>query len=282
MADARRLPLLKLMAPAFAKFPPYTGQEPPDDYLNKVIQSWAYLEGHMTVLENANAGNFVNTVKCNILKSMMGGKYVPVLANNNLEVGNPAINSPDTLQAWMRAKYQQEIVGNQQSAIQRLTQEKYQLYDTSDTYETRVRPLLLGVADNDMQVIGFFKSHLMGNFYTWMRIANPAGINAFFTELKKIWLEHAPNLNEAPIIPQSVFPISDTQKMINETLAKQKSNYDAEIEKLRKEVQSSKAQKTQTPVPQTVEPVRQPRAPLSNLNTKKDYETYYLAKHIND
>ncbi|CAG8630081.1 5431_t:CDS:2, partial [Diversispora eburnea] len=59
---------------------------------------------------------------------------------------------------------------------------------------------------------------------------------------------------EAPIIPQSVFLIPDTQKMIDETLAKQKSNYDAEIEKLRKEVQSSKAQKTQAPVSQTIEP----------------------------
>ncbi|CAG8824174.1 27290_t:CDS:1, partial [Racocetra persica] len=45
---------------------------------------------------------------------------------------------------------------------------------------------------------------------------------------------------EAPIISQSVFSISDTQKMIDEALVKQKSNYDAEIEKLRKEVQSSK------------------------------------------
>ncbi|CAG8818021.1 9832_t:CDS:1, partial [Gigaspora rosea] len=86
----------------------------------------------------------------------------------------------------------------------------------------------------------------------------------------------------APIIPQSVFPIPDTQKMIDEALAKQKSNYDAEIEKLKKEVQSSKAQKTQTPVPQTVEPVRQPRAPPSNLITKEDYETYYLGKYLND
>ncbi|CAG8736764.1 16536_t:CDS:1, partial [Dentiscutata heterogama] len=49
----------------------------PDDYLNKVIQSWAYLEGHMMVLENANTEDFNNTVKCNILKSMMSGKYVP-------------------------------------------------------------------------------------------------------------------------------------------------------------------------------------------------------------
>ena len=39
MAEARRLPLLKLMAPALAKFQPYIGQEPPDDYLDKVIQS---------------------------------------------------------------------------------------------------------------------------------------------------------------------------------------------------------------------------------------------------
>ncbi|CAG8818860.1 28904_t:CDS:1, partial [Racocetra persica] len=39
---------------------------------------------------------------------------------------------------------------------------------------------------------------------------------------------------KAPIILQSVFPISNIQKMIDEALAKQKSNYDAEIEKLRK------------------------------------------------
>ncbi|CAG8637613.1 17019_t:CDS:2, partial [Acaulospora morrowiae] len=59
---------------------------------------------------------------------------------------------------------------------------------------------------------------------------------------------------EAPIIPQSIFPIPDTQKMIDEALAKQKSNYDAEIAKLRKELQSQKAQKIQAPVPQTIEP----------------------------
>ena len=121
IAEARRLPVLKLIAPALAKFQPYIGQEPPNEYLDKVIQSWVYLEGHMTVLENANAGDFNDAVKCNILKSMMGGKYAPVPVNNNLVAGNPAINSPDTLRAWMRAKYQRETVGNQQSAIQRLT-----------------------------------------------------------------------------------------------------------------------------------------------------------------
>ncbi|CAG8596806.1 6770_t:CDS:1, partial [Dentiscutata heterogama] len=72
------------MAPALAKFSLYMGQESPDDYLNKVIQSWAYLERHMTVLENANTEDFDNVIKYNILKSMMDRKYVPVLANNNL------------------------------------------------------------------------------------------------------------------------------------------------------------------------------------------------------
>ena len=149
MAEGRRLPVLKLMAPALAKFQPYIGQERPDDYLDKVIQSWAYLEGHMIVLENANAGDFDNAVKCNILKSMMGEKYAPVPVNNGLVAGNLAINTSDTLRAWLRAKYQRKTVGNQQSAIQRLTQEKYQSYDTSDTYEARIHLLLLGVANND-------------------------------------------------------------------------------------------------------------------------------------
>ncbi|CAG8838322.1 20649_t:CDS:1, partial [Racocetra persica] len=39
---------------------------------------------------------------------------------------------------------------------------------------------------------------------------------------------------EAFIILQSVFPIPDIQKMIDEALVKQKSNYDTKIEKLRK------------------------------------------------
>ena len=60
----------------------------------------------MTLLENTNAGDFDNAYKCEILKSMMGGKYTPVPANNGLVASNPAINIPDTLRAWMRAKYQ--------------------------------------------------------------------------------------------------------------------------------------------------------------------------------
>ena len=76
-----------------------------------------------------------------------------------------------------------------------MTQERFQSYDTPDTYETRIHPLLLGVADNDAQVLGFLKSQLTGDLYMMMRIANSEGIDAFFTELKTMWLNCAPNLN---------------------------------------------------------------------------------------
>ena len=47
-------------------------------------------------------------------------------------------------------------------AIQRLIQERFLLTDSPDTYETRIQLLLLGIADNDAQVLGFLKSHLSG------------------------------------------------------------------------------------------------------------------------
>ncbi|CAB4416203.1 unnamed protein product [Rhizophagus irregularis] len=161
MADARRLPVLTMIAPVLAKTKPYIGQEPPDDYLDRLIQSISFAQEHMTVLENANAGDFDDVVKCDIFKAQMGGKYLPVPAQDPYN-GNANINSPATLRAWMRSHYQRETVG---------------------------------VADNDAQTIGFLKNHLSGDLYTWMRAVAPAGINAFFTNLKDMWLECAPNLN---------------------------------------------------------------------------------------
>ena len=38
-AHLRRLPLLKILNPNLGKFQSYTGQEPPDEYLDKIIQS---------------------------------------------------------------------------------------------------------------------------------------------------------------------------------------------------------------------------------------------------
>ncbi|CAG8777928.1 14134_t:CDS:1, partial [Rhizophagus irregularis] len=168
-----RLPVLTMIAPVLAKTKPYIGQEPPDDYLDRLIQSISFAQGHMTVLENANAGDFDDVVKCDIFKAQMGGKYLPVPAQDPYN-GNANINSPATLRAWMRSHYQRETVGSRQSVLQRLTQEKFLPSDTPDTYEKRIRPLLLGVADNDAQTIGFLKNHLSGDLYTWMRAVAPA------------------------------------------------------------------------------------------------------------
>ena len=290
MAEGRRRPVLKLIYQSFQPIPQYIGQMPPDDYINTLEQAWS-IAPQMTALENDNAGDFNDAVKCDVLKSKIGGKFAPVPADDPFIQGNPAINTPATLRAYLNAKYQRETIGSQQSAIQKLTQEKFQINDTPDIYETRIRPLLLGTADNDEQVLGFLKNQLPGELYTWMKIANPGGINAFFTALKNMWLERTPNLNEAKVYQQSSYnpkiietPVisqtPDIQKMINEALAKQKSESDAEIEKLRKEVQSQKAQKTQAPVEPVI--VRQPRGPPSNLKTEKDYENYYVAKYFND
>ncbi|CAB5362488.1 unnamed protein product [Rhizophagus irregularis] len=171
MADARRLPVLTMIAPVLAKTKPYIGQEPPDDYLDRLIQSISFAQEHMTVLENANTGDFDDVVKCDIFKAQMGGKYLPVPAQDPYN-GNANINSPATLRAWMRSHYQRETVGSRQSVLQRLTQEKFLPSDTPDTYEKRIRPLLLGVADGDAQTIGFLKNYL-----------------------SDMWLERASNLN---------------------------------------------------------------------------------------
>ncbi|GBC36910.2 hypothetical protein GLOIN_2v1773489 [Rhizophagus irregularis DAOM 181602=DAOM 197198] len=223
MADARRLPVLTMIALVLAKTKPYIDQEPPDDYLDRLIQSISFAQGHMTVLENANAGDFDDVVKCDIFKAQMGGKYLPVPAQDPYNE-NANINSPATLRAWMRSHYQRETVGSWQSALQRLTQEKFLPSDTPDTYEKRIRPLLLGVADNDAQTIGFLKNHLSGDLYTWMRAVAPAGINAFFTNLKVMWLERAPNLNGGQ---------------------NYQNNSSAEIEKLNSQIASLQAQLTQ-------------------------------------
>lgn len=130
MAEARRLPTLKYISSLLNPIPQYIGQTPPDEYFDTIIQAWAPAVPNMVALELATAGDFDDAVKVEIMKGKVGGKYAPIPAQNNFV--NPAVNidSPDTLRAWLRVKYQRETVGNQQSAIQRLTQEKYQPYDT--------------------------------------------------------------------------------------------------------------------------------------------------------
>ncbi|GES93459.1 hypothetical protein GLOIN_2v1772633 [Rhizophagus clarus] len=170
MAEARRQPLYDSIGTIFAKHDPFTGQEPPNEYLDRIWNSISHLEPNMTALENANAGDFNDAIKFGLLKTKL---------------------------VWMNAKYQRETIGTQQSAIQKLSQERFLPTDSPDTYEKRIRPLLLGVANNDATTLSFLKNHLLGDFYTWMKIANPANIDAYFTELKNLWLERNPIISSS-------------------------------------------------------------------------------------
>ncbi|CAG8529365.1 7314_t:CDS:2, partial [Diversispora eburnea] len=126
--------------------------------------------------------------------------------------------------------------------------------NSSNILRARIRPLLLRVVNNDAQVLGFLKSHLTGDFYTWMRIANSGRVDVFFTKLKNMWLKCAPNLNGQVL---------------------QQSSYNTKIIEAPIILQS-------VPVSQTVEPVRQSRGSPSNLKMEEDYGKYYLTKFLND
>src|SRR6185369_12404557 len=95
--------------------------------------------------------------------------------------------------AWLRHKYQTETVGTQQVALQRLASEKFLPNDTPETYETRICPLLLGVANDDANALSFLMDHLPNDLFNRIENANPANINTFFTDLKNLWLKRRPS-----------------------------------------------------------------------------------------
>jgi hypothetical protein len=111
MAEARRQPLYDLIGTIFSKHEPFTRREPPNKYLDRIWNSISHLELNMTALENVNAGDFDDAIKLGLLKTKLGGKYIPVPANNPYT--NPAtpINTPATLRAWMNIKYQHKNIG---------------------------------------------------------------------------------------------------------------------------------------------------------------------------
>ncbi|CAG8817210.1 2412_t:CDS:2, partial [Cetraspora pellucida] len=260
MVEARCLPTLKYVS----------------TLLNLIPQYFA--------LEGANAGDFDDAIKVEIMKGKMAEKYAPVLAQNNFV--NPPVNidSPDIIRAWLNEKYQRETIETKNSAIQRLSQERFQSYDTPDTYEARICPLILGIANNDAYVLGTLKTHLSEDreLYSWMRNENIGAIDEFFTILKNMWLERS-SLNEGQnfdqaqpkkkllakqddsIISQPVFSSYDEmQKSFQAMMEKQKIESKAEIEKQKAEIEKLKA-KFETKMTQQSKKSRPPVLP-------KDYE----------
>ncbi|CAG8773952.1 3128_t:CDS:2, partial [Dentiscutata erythropus] len=93
MADAGRLTVLPSIAPILAAYPSYTGQVPPDEYLDGLEGALMAIEANMAAAEGANAGAFNEVIRCQLLSSKMAGRFTPVPANDPFTVGAPAINT---------------------------------------------------------------------------------------------------------------------------------------------------------------------------------------------
>ena len=144
------------LAPILAQIPQYIGQESPDDYVDKLIQTFTY--------GNAiGVAAFDSAVQTQILLSKMAGKYVPPNLFNNQ--AGALINTPALFRGWLNIEYQRQTIGTQQVATQRLIQEKFFPYDTPETYETRIKPFLSEVVDNNAYVLGVLKNYLLTELF---------------------------------------------------------------------------------------------------------------------
>src|SRR5271169_2077323 len=72
-------------------------------------------------------------------------------------------------------------------------QEKFTPYDIPESYETRIKPLLLGVPNNNAYVLGMLKNQLPTELFNRMENLPPVTITAFFIRLKNMWLERKPD-----------------------------------------------------------------------------------------
>ncbi|RHZ85400.1 hypothetical protein Glove_66g26 [Diversispora epigaea] len=171
------------MTPLLAQIPQYIGQEPPDDYINKVIQVFSYGTG-------LGVGAFDDAVKANILKSKMSGKYAPVPAQHPVGTN---IDTPARFRAWLRHRYHELTLGTRQVSLTKLTQEKFLPTDIPETYEERIRLLLLQTPNDNDDALAILWNHLPDELFSRMENAAPADIDVFFTNLKNIWLKRQPS-----------------------------------------------------------------------------------------
>src|SRR5690349_9066389 len=170
------------LAPILATIPKYTGQEPPDEYLNNLEQSFIY----GTTL---NVAGFNDAIKTQILMSKMGGKYAPVPAQHPAGTN---INTPALFRAWLRHRYHQLTQGTRSATISKLATEKFLPNDTPETYEDRIRLLLLETPNNNAEALALLWNHLPDELYNRIESVNPADINAFFEAVRNCYLKRKP------------------------------------------------------------------------------------------
>jgi len=228
----------QILAPRLGQIKPYEGQCTPDDFIQQVTNVFESAGNVITAANNANAGTFVDADKCDILKSMMGDKFSPVPANDPYTGGNPALNTPATFTVWLRHKYREVMAGNAELALQSLIQEKFNLTDSPDVYESRVRKHIVGFADD--QILPALYTHLPLDLrnsiriYMTIRGAGNQTVDNFFADLRKCWVERQVGSN---IYPQSVTMGNQIQSQVSS-----QGVASAEMEKLYSKIASLETQ----------------------------------------
>ena len=118
--------VMNAMVPILAQISQYIGQEPPDDYHNKVMQAIGY--GN-----NLAVAGFNDTIKVTVLSGKMAERFVPPNPLNN-NAGN-AVNTPALFQGWFRDKYCNVKIGTAQVSMKSLMHDKFNTIDTPETYK---------------------------------------------------------------------------------------------------------------------------------------------------
>jgi hypothetical protein len=89
-----------------------------------------------------------------------------------------------------------------------------------DTYEKRVKPYVQGIPN--AEAFEYLYGHLPQYIEMRLRQANPANLDAFFTELRKIWLESrgrvAENISHSTPLTSAVQPYKDLSAEGNNAL----------------------------------------------------------------
>ena len=167
--------VMKSLTSVIGNIPQYTGQESPDNYYSKIVQTFSYGE----IL---GVGGFDDVVKTKILISKMAGKYAPVPDQHN---GNN-INTPERFKAWIKHKYDELTYGLRQTSLTKLMQEKFLPSDTPETYEERIRLLLLQTPNDNPEALEILWKQLPFELYSTVKIAQPNNIDDFFIAVRNL------------------------------------------------------------------------------------------------
>ena len=125
----------------------------------------------------------------------MTGRFHPVPVNNPYNANAPINNEAEFLN-WLQDKYRKVIVETNRDALRALMSERFSAMDTSDTYEKRIKPYVQGI--QYAEVLPYLYEHMSQYMEMRLRQANPANLDTFFTDLRRIWLESRGRIAEQP------------------------------------------------------------------------------------